>query len=413
MSYSTLNQGSELSEIVNKRNKWLLCKNEISRYLVNNDDSLHIPSGRIWFSTLRAYPIYFYNFLKLLYFVIKQIPSKQTSFEKKSTHILFSTGAGYDLGNYRKFFHDSNVEVIELEAFNISQITNFNIVKIKSVFLLFKENLQEVRRILRLKIPQDLRKKIVNQTLPNLASYTYYCAFLSEIKEQIPNVKVFHSGAYLLSIAATRAGIETFYLLHGLMGKVGRASFPFFNHIYVYADEEKIYLKDISPNANVCLYPFKELSKLEKRAIVFLRQFDDDMSEKNLSELLNNFIQKDFEIYLKKHPSYKGTLVDKIASKYKLEVIDLEESADEIILNFNPSFTIGWMSTALCESLLHGVVPISLSEKEEINWTDQHGWIIYPIKKRTFSWKEEKGRIFELLADFSLYGTTVSELRTR
>ena len=364
MSYSTLNQGSELNEIVNKRNKWLLCKNEISRYLVSNDDSLHIPSGRIWFSTLRAYPIYFYNFLKLLYFVIKQIPSKQTSFEKKSTHILFSTGAGYDLGNYRKFFHDSNVEVIELEAFNISQITNFNIVKIKSVFLLFKENLQEVRRILRLKIPQDLRKKIVNQTLPNLASYTYYCAFLSEIKEQIPNVKVFHSGAYLLSIAATRAGIETFYLLHGLMGKVGRASFPFFNHIYVYADEEKIYLKDISPNANVCLYPFKELSKLEKRAIVFLRQFDDDMSEKNLSELLNNFIQKDFEIYLKKHPSYKGTLVDKIASKYKLEVIDLEESADEIILNFNPSFTIGWMSTALCESLLHGVVPISLSEEE-------------------------------------------------
>ena len=32
-------------------------------------------------------------------------------------------------------------------------------------FLLFMENLQEVRRILRLKIPQDLRKKIVNQIL--------------------------------------------------------------------------------------------------------------------------------------------------------------------------------------------------------------------------------------------------------
>ena len=412
MSSSTLNKELDLNEIVNKRNKWLLCRNEISRYLVNNDNSLLISSGNIWFSTLRAYPLYFYNFLKLLYFVIKQLLSKQTSFQKKPTHILFLTGSGYDLENYSKFFHESNIEVIELEAFNISQLTDFNIVKIKLVFLFFMENLQEVSKILRLEIPQELRKKIVDQTLPNLANYTYYCAFLSEIKEQIPNVKVFHSGAYLLSIAATRVGIETFYLLHGLVGKVGRASFPFFNHIYVYADEEKNYLEDISPNSNVCLYPLKRLSKLEKRAIIFLRQFDDDMSEENLSELLNDFIEKDFEIFLKKHPSYKGSLVYKIASKYKLEIIDLEENAGEIILNFKPSFTIGWMSTALCESLLCGVVPISLSE-EEINWTDQHAWIIYPIKKRSLSWNEEREKIFQLLADISLYGTTLSELRTR
>ena len=71
------------------------------------------------------------------------------------------------------------------------------------------------------------------------------------------------------------------------------------------------------------------------------------------------------------------------------------------------------MSTALCESLLHGVVPISLSEKEEINWIHQHDWSIYPIKKRSLSWKEEKERIFQLLADISLYGKTLSELRTR
>ena len=144
------------------------------------------------------------------------------------------------------------------------------------------------------------------------------------------------------------------------------------------------------------------------------------MCEENLSELLNYFIEKDFEIFLKKHPSYKGSFVDKIASKYKLEIIDVEGDAGEIILNFKPSFTVGWMSTALCESLLYGVVPISLSEEEERlamfargNITDLHEWTIYPIKTRSLSWKKEKERIFQLLVDSSLYGTTLSELRTR
>jgi N-acetyl sugar amidotransferase len=42
-----------------------------------------------------------------------------------------------------------------------------------------------------------------------------------------------------------------------------------------------------------------------------------------------------------------------------------------------------------------------------------HIWGIYPLKKRSFSWEEEKERIFELLEDTSLYTRTLSELRMR
>jgi hypothetical protein len=38
---------------------------------------------------------------------------------------------------------------------------------------------------------------------------------------------------------------------------------------------------------------------------------------------------------------------------------------------------------------------------------------IYPIKKRSLSWVEEKERIFDLLEDNSLYTQTLSELRMR
>ena len=183
MSDSKLNQGSELNEIVNKRNKWLFSAIEVSEYLVKRNNSLLIPSGNIWYSTLRAYPSYIINVLKLIYFLVKQLFSDKTSFQKKLTHIVVSARGGYDLKNYSKLFPDNNVEVIHLEAFNTNQKINFNIVKTKLAFSLFLENLREANNILKLKLPLDLRKKVINSGLPLLAIYTYLCAFLSAIKE--------------------------------------------------------------------------------------------------------------------------------------------------------------------------------------------------------------------------------------
>ena len=137
------------------------------------------------------------------------------------------------------------------------------------------------------------------------------------------------------------------------------------------------------------------------------------MSEKAILEILTFFIKKDYQIFLKRHPSSTGILADKIAKKINLEMIDPEKVASETILNLRSSFTVSWKSTALCESLLHGVVPISLSGYLNTYSHDRVDTAIYSIKKRSLSWVEEKERIFDLLEDNSLYKRTLSELRTR
>ena len=295
-----------------------------------------------------------------------------------------------------------------MEAFNTSQKTSFNIVELKLAFSLFLENVQEARSILKLKLPLELRKKIVNYTLPNLALYTYLCAFFSAIKEQIPNVKIFDNNALLLASAATRAGIENVCMYHGSADKTSIASYPFYDHIYVYTSEEKSYFEDISPNSNVCLYPVQELSNLEKKAIMFLPQSDRSTSERAVIEILTFFLKKDYQIFLKKHPTHTGSLGDRLAEAYNLEMLACEADASEIILNLRPSFTIGRGSTALCESLRHGVVPIRLDRQNRDDYL-----AVYPFKERTLCWREEKERIFELLEDMSLYTRTLSELRIR
>ena len=409
MSSLKLNQGSEFKDLVNKRNQWFFFGKEITEYLAKRNYSLFIPSGNIWYSSFSVYASYSYNLLKIIYFLVKQLFSDKTSFQKKSTHIVFSARGGYDLKNYNRLFHDNNVEVIHMEAFNTSQKINLNIVKTTSAFSFLLENIREANHILKLKLPLDLRKNIVNHSLPQLAVYTYLCAFFSAIKEQIPNVKIIHTGAIVLSCAATRAELETVYLYHGLAGKQSIASLPFDDHIYVYANEEKSYFENISPNSNVCLYPVQELSKLEKRVIIFLRDHDESMSEKTILEILTFFLKKDYEIFLKRHPIYRGSLADKLAEAYNLEIADHENEKDasETILNLRPSFTVSWRSTSLCESLRHGVVPISLAEGKRVDK------LIYPIRKRSLSWMDEKERIFDLLEDNSFYKKTLSELRIR
>ena len=148
--------------------------------------------------------------------------------------------------------------------------------------------------------------------------------------------------------------------------------------------------------------------------------------------MLTLCLKKDYKIFLKKHPTYKGSLLDKIREKYNLEIIDLEKDASEIMLNLKPSFTAGWKSTALCESLRHGIVPIELTDhtigvlptgseiKEKYNlegqsldglWAEELE--IFPSKRRSLSWDREKERIFDLLEDTALYTKTLAELRTR
>ena len=126
MSVSKLHRELELNEIVNKRNKWLFCDIEISRYLVKRDNSLLIPSGNNWLTSFTAYPSYIYDLLKLVYYVVKQLFSDKASFKTNSEHIILSTGSGYDLKNYNKFFLDSNIELIQIEAFKISQFIHFS-----------------------------------------------------------------------------------------------------------------------------------------------------------------------------------------------------------------------------------------------------------------------------------------------
>ncbi len=84
MSSLKLNQETELNDIVNKRNKWIFCNIHISKYLVNSDNSLIIPSGKIWYSSFTTYPSYIYNLLKLSYLLVKQLFSEKISLPKKS-----------------------------------------------------------------------------------------------------------------------------------------------------------------------------------------------------------------------------------------------------------------------------------------------------------------------------------------
>ena len=186
-------------------------------------------------------------------------------------------------------------------------------------------------------IPKELRKLIILNTANYLSIYSYYCCLFKKIKMLRSDVSLFSGGAELLSHAANKEKVKTFLLNHGLIGggwyrkkevmykyklNICNFTYPDYNSIYVYSEDEKQYLIN-----------------------------------------LDLFIRYDYEITIKEHPSYQGELSKKLCGKEGVTLFtDKGKNGAEIIKEILPRFSVSWGSTAICESLNLGVIPICTAE---------------------------------------------------
>jgi len=399
---------------VNDINKWIFCDVKISRYLAKNEKTLVFRSKNSGNKVI--FLLYFIiSFLKLSFIFIKQLSIRNKMKLDGIDHLVLSTQAGHDKKNYLKYIAKERFKFISSEAFKPSSYMRINTVSFAYLIKFFLEGVEEINKVLSLNLPKELETLVASNVKINLANYSYFCAIFFKIKSDYPELIIYHSGATFVSSITRRVGIKTRYLLHGLLGEVGKSSFPIYERIFVYCKEEAEYLKKISPESKVEFYPFKEIKNHKKKVLIFLRVKDSLMEKDQLKEIILYFNKASYEVILKPHPTYKGSLAKKLLSSedvslYKNETLD----ATEIITKERPSFTVGWASTALCESLQCGVIPITLlnrAEDEQIYDTSPN--IIYPIQKRCLSWHKEKEEITQLLSNLEEYQNYLVRLKSR
>ena len=305
-------------------------------------------------------------------------------------------------------FENNQVSILDTETEKVYK-TNF-----QEIFKFFLEAIKEINKILSLELPSDLSALILANIKKNLANYSYLCAVVSKIHSDYPNLIVYHSGSSFFSAVTRRIGVRTRYLLHGLMGQVGKLSYPIYDQIHVYCKEEAEYLRKMSPKSEVKLYSFKDMKDFKKKIVIFMRIEDYLMKKEDLGEVISVFKKNSYEIILKRHPTYNGSLVKDLLTSHNVRLSENNTlDATEIILEEKPSFTVGWLSTSLCESLQSGVIPITLKDNKNPMDSNMESPLIYPIEKRSFSWKNERETINRLLIRMEEYPNFLETLKTR
>ena len=404
----------QLSTKVTDINKWIFCDVKISRYLARHEKNLTLPSEDRAGKTVFFFH-FITNFLKLCLIFLRQLSFPNKIKLDGINHLVLSSEAGHDKKNYLRYISKEEDKFITVKAFRTSSYMKIYTISFFNLIKFFFEAIKEINKVLSLKLPKELEVLVSKHIKTNLANYSYLCSIFLKIHSKHPNLIIYHSGATFLSSATKRIGISNIYLLHGLMGEAGKSSFPTYEKIFVYSKEEAEYLKKLSPQSGVAVYPYKELKNLEKTVLIFLRVEDYLMEKKQLDEVISYFTKNAYKVIFKLHPTYKGLLAKKLSSSHSLNLSNNNDlDAKEVIDEERPSFTIGWASTALCESLQSGVIPITLLDKtsKKYNYVDAPP-IVYPIQKRCLSWQEERKEIDQLISNMSEYPNYLEILKSR
>jgi hypothetical protein len=96
----------------------------------------------------------------------------------------------------------------------------------------------------------------------------------------------------------------------------------------------------------------------------------------------------------------------------KLDLSNIEMIGDidttSVLTEKKPSFVVAWDSTALCEALKSGIIPINMKESNL-----DTSVMVYPIRRKTLIWPNDSSVVRKYLTGDVSSDSIVESLRTR
>lgn len=357
------------------------------------------------------FAVVFISFLKLFYLFFIQNHFKKIRQNNTPNHIVLRVERDYRHNNYFKYINkDRKQDYFEVDVYKANSFTKIKKIDFRKLLFFFIKNFKSL-----FSLDQDKYKyKLLSEKSfsTNLAFYSYFSALFHEIKMKNPNTEIFHGGAALAADASCEQGLRCTMLSHGIIDPLNVRLIPRSSRIYVYSDDEKRYLEKRLNGAEIEIYPMCHIKQSKKTLICFLDYLIDKKDELNLNEVLTIFKNLNYKILFKAHPEtdFNSEFILNLRDKYKLDILfNKELDAETLIRIEKPKFVLTWLSTAACESLRCGVIPICISEDEKAPWFNRP----YPFRKRTIFWKHEKGMLNKIISEPDQYSGVLNLLLTR
>ena len=394
-------------DIFNESNKWMLAGLVFSKEAESDEITLTQTDQESPFLSIRLKVI---SIIRTLYiFFLQDSKKTQTKRIADFKDLIVETEREYRHINYFRYVNQEKNPVYKIiKVYDPKNFSKIQRVKFKKIFHYFIKHYKLIDKTLQLIHPPRTNRIIKLNAILNVANYSYFCALLDELQQKNKELKIYHSGIDLLGFAGVNQNISTNYLAHGLINPATVYGYPDFSRISVFSKDEAEYLKNIFPQANIEIYIMKPVLHRKKKVIGFLdygTEFQKSQQDQ-LQELIVFFQDKGYEVTIKPHPASTWQSLESFAGAHKIKISPYKhETTCDILFKEEPSFTFGWSSTALCESLRCGVIPINLSSENSPYMN-----IPYRFKERALSWPKNKNKIENITKEEAEYKAVINSL---
>ena len=397
--------------------RWLLADDKIVQLLNSENPNLDVNKFVLKARYILAILICFIAFSRVVYFYVKQFFITKSHNYDIVTSIVLSLSRGYDTNNIYKLFEINDSENVTISAYSLADYMMYVQPNLITLIKLFYNSSHCFFLILRAQLPSQVRLLLLKNSISKISIYTYLRAFFLAFKEKYPNITVYTDGAMLPAHASVSFNITTVRTFHGLIQKIHPYTFPEYDSIYVYSEKEKRYLINTGIKSKVYVYPFDQLRFLDKAVVFFMADSVSVVQPDDFNSIVVMFHSLGYKIYIKSHPL--NSAPKKLVDEYKIsphnwwDVLDMTYvehikglDAETTIKEKKPSFVVGWESTALCEALNMGVLPINF-----LDLSDGAPKAVYPVSDMSLKWPDDRRIIEGLITRKYNYDDVVKSLR--
>ena len=405
----------KLEDITSTNRQWMLAGQPVNNFLSSQESSLKFFS-RSYLRYIYEIVFLFIGLLRIISLFLSQKPQKGNDAFMHIDHLIGSTQFGYieDLKyrhkNYFKIFNDGiESKHIILDEYDIKALTGITQISFQDLFKELRVNAKESSTFFGQIRSVKFLSLILPNAVKNIALFSYISLLFRYIKDSKDDLKFFSGGSELFASAAIKESVTTYLLKHGAMSQMSKHCFLKYAHVYVYSKDDLEHIKEISPETKVSIYASQTIINKTNK-VIFFGSLRDVNELRMLSELVHFFKEMNIESYYKSHPTMSSEHNKLICDALKIESTDEMMDASDLIQKLQPSFCIGWSSTALCESLNAGVIPISTQLNSEQKELKEHA-ILYPFNKRALFWYKDRKLMLSAMGSQNKYDEIIQFLR--
>lgn len=241
-----------------------------------------------------------------------------------------------------------------------------------------------------------------------LGYYSYVNAWFKQLKANAPHVvEVCFLAADTAAFAAVDAGLPTRYLQHGL----NRHSLvlPGFNRVDALTHDEALHFQRRLPKADVRLTRPKlpPISAQQPPCLLVASVYARQDEMRRILPFLEVAAQLGVAIHVRPHPREDLGFWQTVRLPFDVSMEDRDATFDDALDRLQPALVVSWFSTTLVDALYRGVIPISVSARDDPDIQD----MVYPLFKHCLHWPGNQAELINIISKRASYESTLMRLK--